>query len=74
MQIAGMPLQAYVIDAYHEHTSSALAATQFLKSMTAFAFPLFAPRMYDVLGYGWGNSMLGFAGLGLGLGLGSQLR
>lgn len=66
-QIAGMPLTAYIVDSYPEHTSSALAATEFLKSMTAFLFPLFVPSMYGVLGYGWGNSSLGFAGLLIGL-------
>lgn len=63
MQLAGLPLQAYVIDAYPEHTSSAMAATQFLKSLTAFLFPLFMPSMYKALGYGWGNSALAFVGL-----------
>ena len=66
MQIAGMPMQAYVIDTYVEHTSSALAATQFLKSLTAFLFPLFVPSMYHALGYGWGNSLLAFASILLG--------
>ena len=54
---------AYVIDAYGEHTSSALAATQFIRSLTAFLFPLFAPSMYHALGYGWANSILALAGL-----------
>jgi MFS family permease len=62
-QIAGQPIQAYVIDAYPEHASSATAASQFIRSLTAFAFPLFAPKMYKVLGYGWGNSTLAFATL-----------
>jgi MFS family permease len=60
-QIAGMPISAYVMDAYPEHTSSALAAQQFLRSMAAFLFPLFVPAMYNALGYGWGNSLLAFA-------------
>lgn len=67
MQIADMPMQLYVIDAYPEHTSSALAALQFLRSMTAFLFPLFAPSMYKALGYGWGNSTIAFAGLAIGV-------
>ncbi|KAH9893861.1 caffeine resistance protein [Xylariomycetidae sp. FL2044] len=67
MQILGLPLQAYVIDAYPEHTSSAMAATQFVKSLTAFLFPLFSPAMYAGLGYGWGNTTLGLAGLVLGI-------
>ena len=63
MQIAGMSLQAYVIDAYPEHTSSATAAGQFIRSLTAFAFPLFAPKLYSTLGYGWGNSTLALLSL-----------
>lgn len=65
MQIGGQCQQAYVIDAYPDHTSSAAAAAQFLRSMTAFGFPLFAPKMYSALGYGWGNSTLAFAGLAI---------
>ncbi|KAJ5122069.1 major facilitator superfamily domain-containing protein [Penicillium atrosanguineum] len=67
MQITSMPLQAYVMEAYPQHTSSAGGATQFLRSLTAFLFPLFAPRMYQVLGYGWGNTTIGLIGLVFGL-------
>ncbi|KAF3767979.1 MFS general substrate transporter [Cryphonectria parasitica EP155] len=66
-QLLGLPMQAYIIDAWPEHTGSALAATQFLRSMTAFAFPLFAPSMYAGLGYGWGNSVLSLVGVVLGV-------
>jgi MFS family permease len=66
MQIGGMPVTAYLIDSYPNHTSSATAATQFLNSLTAFLFPLFAPKMYSVLGYGWGSSTMAFAGLLIG--------
>lgn len=67
MQIQGMAKQAYVMDAYMDHTSSAMAASQFLRSLTAFLFPLFTPIMYEKLGYGWGNSALAFTGLLIGL-------
>lgn len=67
MQITGMPMTAYVMEAYPEYTSSAGAASQFVRSLTAFLFPLFAPRLYAVLGYGWGNSTIAFLGLGLGI-------
>ncbi|KXJ87904.1 major facilitator superfamily domain-containing protein [Microdochium bolleyi] len=68
MQLSGIPRQAYIMDAYPggHHTSSALAASQFLQSLTAFLFPLFVPAMYKGLGYGWGNSLLGFLGLFVG--------
>ncbi|KAM0386981.1 hypothetical protein ACHAQC_011170 [Fusarium culmorum] len=45
MQIAGMPLQAYLMDSYPDHTSSAIAAQQFPRSLAAFLFPLFTPQM-----------------------------
>jgi MFS family permease len=64
-QLRGIPLSAYVMDAYVEHTSSALAAQQFLRSLTAFLFPLFTPIMYEKMGYGWGNSAVALAGMAL---------
>lgn len=67
MQIGGQAMQAYVMDSYTDHTSSALAASQFLRSLTAFGFPLFAPIMYERLGYGWGNSLLAFLAVGIGI-------
>jgi multidrug resistance protein len=67
MQISGQAMLAYVIDTYPHHTSSASAASQFLRSLTAFGFPLFAPTMYSALGYGWGNSLLAFLAIGIGI-------
>jgi hypothetical protein len=67
MQVAGMPLYAYILDTYSEHATSALAAAQFLRSLTAFLFPLFAPFMYEKLGYGWGNSLIGFVAIVIGI-------
>ncbi|KAJ5690995.1 hypothetical protein N7488_011730 [Penicillium malachiteum] len=67
LQMTGMPLQAYVMETYPEYTGSAGAAQQFVRSLTAFLFPLFAPAMYASLGYGWGNSTLAFLGLFVGL-------
>lgn len=67
MQVSGQGLQAYVIDSYPDHTSSASAASQFLRSLTAFGFPLFAPTMYSALGYGWGNSTLAFISIAIGI-------
>lgn len=58
---------AYIIDIYGDHISSATAANQFMRSLGAFLFPLFAPAMYDALGYGWANSVLALAGVVLGL-------
>lgn len=65
MQVFDTTLYAYVMDAYPEHISSASAATQLLRSLLAFAFPLFSHKMYETLGYGWGNSLLAFLSIGI---------
>ncbi|KAL9110910.1 MAG: hypothetical protein Q9227_004525 [Pyrenula ochraceoflavens] len=67
LQLTGLPSTAYIIDTYADHTSSAMAAQQFVRSLAAFLFPLFAPSMYQTLGYGWSNSVLALAGLVLGI-------
>ena len=59
--------QAYVIDAYPDHNASAGAASRFLQGIAGFAFPLFAPKVYQKLGFGWGNSLLGFVAAALGV-------
>ena len=59
-------VQTYLVDAYTRYAASAIGAVTVLRSLAGFGFPLFAPAMYDSLGYGWGNSVLGFAAIGLG--------
>lgn len=59
-------IQTYIIDSYPLFAASAIGATAVLRSLTRFRFPLFAPAMYNKLGYGWGNSVLGFAVLTVG--------
>lgn len=58
--------QAYVVDTYTTYAASATGAAAFVRTMAGFSFPLFAPKMYDALGVGWGNSLLGFVSLFLG--------
>ena len=60
-------IQTYVIDAFTLHAASALAATAFLRSLCGFGFPLFAPDMFNKLGYGVGCSILGAAAIGFGV-------
>ena len=60
-------IQTYVVDAYTRFAASAIAAITVLRSLAGFGFPLFAPYVYDALGYGWGNSLCAFIGLGLGV-------
>ncbi|KID69187.1 MFS multidrug transporter, partial [Metarhizium hybridum] len=66
--IAFQSAQAYVVDAYNEHyAASAAAAGAFVRTMFGFSFPLFAPKMYQALGLGWGNSLLAFTTIGIGV-------
>lgn len=60
-------IQTYVIDSYTKYAASAVASVTFLRSIAGFAFPLFAPQLYGQFGYGWGNSILAFIGIGIGV-------
>jgi MFS family permease len=51
-------LFAYLLDEFCESGASANAASRALSNVLAFVFPIFAPRLYGALGYGWGNSIL----------------
>ncbi|KAF5863052.1 hypothetical protein ETB97_010860 [Aspergillus alliaceus] len=64
--MVGQGMLAYLLDEF-THAASASAATRMLSNILAFAFPIFAPDMYARLGFGWGNSLLGFLYLGLGV-------
>ena len=62
----GVAIQSYVIDTYTTYAASAVAAITVLRNVAGFAFPLFAPSLYGALGYGWGNSILGFVAIAVG--------
>lgn len=51
-------MQQYVMESFREHVASATAASQFLRSICGFCFPLFAPALYKSLGHGWGNTTI----------------
>ncbi|KAI1480288.1 MFS general substrate transporter [Daldinia eschscholtzii] len=59
-------LQAFVVDSYQRYAASAVGAATVLRSLAGFGFPLFAPSMYNRLGYGWGNSLMAFLGIAIG--------
>jgi MFS family permease len=50
----------YLIDAYPVYAASAVAANTVVRSAIACVLPLAGPAMYEALGLGWGNSVLGF--------------
>ena len=45
----------------------ALAAGNVLRSLAGFGFPLFAPAMYDALGYGKGDTILASVAIAIGI-------
>lgn len=60
-------VNAYQLDEFGEHGASAMAASCLLQNVIGFALPIFAPHMYEAMGYGWGNSLIALIMLGLGL-------
>lgn len=56
----------YLVDCFgSEAAASALAAHTVLRSVAAAFLPLAGSRMYDSLGLGWGNSLLGFLAIAM---------
>jgi MFS family permease len=55
-----MPATTYLVDVFTVHAASAMAASTVLRSLAGAFIPLSSQTMYAQLGYGWGNSMLGF--------------
>ena len=60
-----MSVNTYVVDAYTRYAASAIAATNILRSIVGAFLPLAGPKLYEKLGLGWGNSVLGFVALAL---------
>jgi len=63
--VTSQALLAYQLDEFAEYGASANAATKLFSYVLGFAFPTFAPQLYEGLGYGWGNSLLAFVWIAL---------
>ncbi|KAK1993637.1 MFS general substrate transporter [Colletotrichum falcatum] len=63
VSIINISVNLYLVDAYTVYAASALAASTVLRSIFGATFPLFALQLFDGLGLGWGNSLLGFVAL-----------
>jgi MFS family permease len=59
-----MPVMGYLVDAFTIYAASALAANTVLRSIGGALLPLAGRSMYHSLGFGWGNSLLGFVTIG----------
>jgi len=53
-------VQNYYVDAFSKYAASAIAAGAVFRSVVGGIVPLFAPSLFDRLGYGWGISVFGF--------------
>ncbi|OAP65784.1 hypothetical protein AYL99_01756 [Fonsecaea erecta] len=60
-----LPFQTYMVDAFPLHAASAIAAPTVMRSLFAAFLPLAAPPLYQSLGLGWGNTLLGFLALAM---------
>jgi hypothetical protein len=60
-----MTVSTYLVDAFTIYAASAMAANTVFRSLAGAMLPLAGPKMYDALGLGWGNSLLGFIALAL---------
>ncbi|KAI9164004.1 Efflux pump radE [Paramyrothecium foliicola] len=60
-----MCVQTYLVDSYPQYAASVIAAITVLRSLAGAMIPLGGLNMYDAMGLGWGNSLLGFIALAL---------
>lgn len=58
-----MPVGVYLVDAFTTYAASAMAANTVLRSFGGALLPLAGRRLYNTLGYGWGNSLLALIAL-----------
>jgi multidrug resistance protein len=55
-----MAINMALVDTFTIYAASALASNTVVRSIFGAALPLCGLKMYGALGYGWGNSLLGF--------------
>lgn len=60
------PICTYVVEAVTAYAASTLAAATVRRLVLSAFLPLAGPSMYELLGFGWGNSLLAFLALALG--------
>ncbi|KAL0941548.1 major facilitator superfamily protein [Colletotrichum truncatum] len=60
-----MGVMNYLLDTYPRYAASVTAALAVLRSLAGALLPLGGLEMYNALGLGWGNSLLGFIALAL---------
>ncbi|EHA51706.1 hypothetical protein MGG_07595 [Pyricularia oryzae 70-15] len=56
-------MQTYLIDAFEGHAASVVGANAVLRGLAGALIPVGGLNLYRALGWGWGNSLLGFLSL-----------
>ncbi|OBT83463.1 hypothetical protein VE02_07416 [Pseudogymnoascus sp. 03VT05] len=56
-------IQTYLVDAFEKYAAGVIGANAVLRGTAGALVPLAGLRMYDGLGWGWGNSLLAFVAL-----------
>ncbi|KAL9115068.1 MAG: hypothetical protein Q9227_000862 [Pyrenula ochraceoflavens] len=59
-----LPTENYLVDAYDDYSASAIAIGVIMRAVVGAVLPLAGPALYEKLGYGWGNSLLGGVAVG----------
>lgn len=60
-----MAINMALVDTFTIYAASALASNTVVRSVFGAVLPLAGLKMYDKLGLGWGNSLLGFIAVGM---------
>lgn len=55
--------QNYYLDAFEKYAASAIAAGSLFRSLIGGVVPIFIPQLTKAVGFGWGLSVFGFAGV-----------
>lgn len=55
-----VPIQSYLVDSFPQYAASAIAGMTSIRCLCGAVLPLAGPSMYESLGLGWGNTLLGF--------------
>lgn len=61
--LSSVSAQNFLVDMYNEHSASALGVGVALRAFSGAFLPLVAGPLFSRLGWGWGNTLLGFVGL-----------
>ncbi|GAA5909400.1 hypothetical protein JCM6882_000972 [Rhodosporidiobolus microsporus] len=58
LMLAFNSIQNFIVDAFFPYSAAAMSVATLLRSITGTVLPIFAPRMFINLGYGWGGTLL----------------